>query len=113
MLYNKHWDFPVTPYGVLEKAGGIMNQYGLAKNRMLAEDGSVCIHGAVMLAVHGTVDEGYFNPLYLGALRVLADHLKMPWGDLAAWSNRPERSKDEVVNAFFGASLALQMADQT
>lgn len=111
MLYDKRWDAKVETKQIEEwrevllRAADIVRARGLAKWTQMAQDGSVCIQGAISLAATGAI---YGNgPLYCRASTAVKSHLvtigaSMPVRDVhgygnANWNNKPERTADEVI----------------
>lgn len=104
----------------MERVGlhkGDMYNTGLADTGVLIMDCQVCTWGALYFALQGWPRYGIVDPEKLAlADRVadaLLDHLGLDGSDydvadpIAAWSDDPDRTKDEVVNALRETAASL------
>lgn len=85
------------------KAADILERRGHCKAILEDGNGRVCAFGALNLADHGASDHGKNNMGYPEVLRT-AVLVQAHIGDyshcLAEWNNQPERTKQEVIDAF-------------
>lgn len=86
-----------APAKLLLKAAALIEKHGLAKFTQLAEDGSMCTAGAIVVAEERNPHEcdGY-GPVGKIAIARLLPHIGQEYGP-ADWNNAPERTKDQVV----------------
>lgn len=117
MLSRIEWDkkpeYAEEWRNILSRAADLIDARGLAKCIQEDSEGRLCIHGAITLA-----DK---KPLYWTSLDPDSDLSKacegicnylhaQGWGEgvskrgAAYWNNRPERTKDEVVEALRNAA---------
>jgi hypothetical protein len=107
MLYNKNWDKKPNPIStLLNKAADLLVQTGHTKWTLIDSQGQMCANGAIYFAA-----ESRHLDFYAGA-DALASYLKL--GDrrqIPAWNNAPERTGEEVIDAFRQAAKAMETAD--
>jgi hypothetical protein len=109
MLNNENWDLNEVGK-TLNKAADLMDQLGHAKFLTQDANGSVCIQGAVYLALSGNTN-GNANSagkhLWLATQCFDALRKQLPTGDYVGqsalgdvchWNNNSARTKDETVN---------------
>jgi hypothetical protein len=113
MLYDPKWEerilVPASDWRrVLLTAASIVRTRGLAKNTQEDEEGRVCIHGAISIALHGDIlggeshcEAGMRLCNYLAARGV--PELRGMDG-AAYWNNEPARTAEEVIAALEGAA---------
>lgn len=116
MLQNPAWENETSR--ILKQAADLIDERGLAKFRQLDGQGRLCLHGAISMAIYGTVYEGGPECRTAGAAvgRFLKNRGDEGWSEFgqADWNNKPDRTKEEVVNALRGAAcMVTQEALQT
>lgn len=97
---------------LLRSRDAIMDR-GHCKGRFSDDEGRVCARGALLLAIGSVRSNG--EPGYWGvhdiwfwnAEAYLKRHLGLDDADLAVpvWNNAPERTADDVLDAFFEAAI--------
>ena len=119
MLYDPRWEEKIVTMPlegwqiVLLKAADIVRRRGLAKYTQRAGDGSVCVQGAISVAVTGQVYCSSRNEKYCEATRRLGQYL-IAKGEEGAdetgnayWNNAPERTAEEVIAALEGCAALV------
>lgn len=112
MLYDPKWEITVAPVetwrATLLKAADLIRERGLAKYTQQDKNRSVCIQGAISIALSGRVHCD--NAEYCEATKILGRYL-VARGERGAsekgnayWNNTPERTADEVIAALEGAA---------
>ncbi len=103
MLNNENWGLNEVGQ-TINKAANLMDQLGQAKWVTQDENGSVCIQGAIYMALTGSShDEGDHKELADECFAVLAEHLPHhskhlgDVGNVCYWNNH-QSTKDEAVN---------------
>lgn len=92
---------------VYREAAGLIRRRGLAKGTQLAGNGSVCVAGAISIALTG---EPYSDKVALGApiIKVLVNHIGLrPGNRIDSWNNQKERTGVEVIATLEGAADAI------
>lgn len=85
--------------GVLLKAASLLEEQGWTQHQYQDNDGKRCLMGAIA-AVDTTGRKMPYS--VCDALRA---HLKLtPKLSLSEWNDKPERTKEEVINALRGAA---------
>lgn len=104
MLNDPNWDkgTKVEPDEVgqhLLRAAEYIDKHGWCQNMLFDAAGRVCLEGALMSTDQTYLERGLINAL--DRLRsVTGHHCGWPWND------KPERTKDEVVNTLRTAAYA-------
>ena len=113
MLYNKDWDYKLNPVAdVLMKAADLLVKYGHVKFIRGDFFVGMCALGALQ-AAQGEANHGWDTALTLQASRAVMDMLAVPsdmhypHAALANWNNKPERTGQEVIDAFREAAKSL------
>jgi hypothetical protein len=114
MLYDPKWETTVTPVeawrAALLKAADLIRQRGLAKRSRQTSEGSLCLHGAILMAKYDNPwadDFGHCDAVravyhYLRSTGV-SENMINPDG-LAYWNNEPERTAEDVIKALEAAA---------
>lgn len=116
MLYDKRWDAKVDtkiePWRkALFDAADLVRVRGLAKGMQQAPDGSVCLHGALSIAISRTpyADGSTYCDASLAVVAVLRRR-GVPYYQpthitgAAVWNNAPERTAEEVIEVLEAAA---------
>jgi hypothetical protein len=109
MLYDPKWQAKTAVVMVLLKAAELVRERGLAKYTQEANDGSICLHGALSIAATGRAYSGNREECgaalavhkYLLSIDV-DENLTRPGGS-ACWNNQKDRTADDVIAALEGA----------
>lgn len=86
----------------LLKAAELIRKHGWTQFTQLGRDGSLCLHGAISLAVHGVpgfgADQCNMMPALKAALERRGEYGYRNNTGLAPWNNRPERTASDVIS---------------
>ena len=118
MLYNKDWDYKLNPVAdVLMKAADLLEKHGHIKFLRGNTVEGMCALGALQEA-QGEPNLGWDTELTLQASRIVTGMLGVsypmgyPHAALADWNNRPERTGQEVIDAFRQAAKVVVRENQ-
>lgn len=102
---------------ILLRAADLIRENGLAKHTRQDEKGGYCIHGAVSMAIYSEpVTDSHKTQAvmthigdYMASKNI--DYRNSPHSPhwvIAPWSNRPERTAEDVIGVLEGAALFVQ-----
>ncbi len=118
MLYNKDWDYKLNPVAdVLMKAADLLEKHGHIKHlRGNLVDG-MCALGALQEAQGANDRYSWDTPLTMEAARIVMGMVgswsyQAAHATLAEWNNRPERTGQEVIDAFRKAAKVAARKNQ-
>jgi hypothetical protein len=130
MLYNQEWDkqTPTLMSKLLDTAADLIEQYGHTKKQLYGKDGSMCFMGAIhraedMVASSGKIMRGEAAEHVMKAMGMVAAsypgmdtyefyrHRPDPVMTMVEWNNAPERTGQEVIDAFRLAAKVPVAAD--
>lgn len=99
---------------ILLRAADVIEERGHTKGVLQDREGRVCAFGALNVVVYGSADHSYLQSSRDEAAHAVTRHLGLGsgyLGPLVNWNNAPERTQQEVVDAFRGAARALKAAE--
>lgn len=97
----------------LERTADYIEQHGHTKGVLENSDGAVCAVGAVLKAVGCNVN------VYQPVVRAVELYIAPPnvsfsaWRNVVVWNNAPERSPQEVIDAFRGAAKQQRIKEES
>ena len=107
----------VAPHvGHLLKAADLIRRHGLAKHTQQDDKGSMCVHGALSIAIFGKPygDAEFNNCAAARALQAELLARGIPSYKLnyhaAQWNNEPERTAAEVIEVLEASAVRAQAA---
>lgn len=118
MLYNQEWEKKSSPVAdLLNRAADILDQRGHVKGGLINSEGNLCALGSLLKADGRTDTEIVFSgltPLVEEAVKQIAANLEpQPHGpsySICSWNNKPETTKETVVNKFREVAAILVAA---